>query len=584
MTNEIKIAGFDVETNGTMFMVDGQDPSNDVASVQFYLSDTKQKLFFPLNMIGVTPEMKAKSLEWIGRIVDEYYLVGHNAAYDALQLMKLGISPTRIRIVGDSQVLAKMTQHRKYALKDMVVDWGIAPIEEVIKMKELVPDYDSTQVEFDNQEFIQYGVNDAYWAYILESTMIKKYISHTLTYEEELDNVVPFAYMQFKGMKIQYKEFCQYRENFNEQVAQTTLELNEIAGFEFNINSRKHKAQVLEERNLPDPPIRTAKGAVSYSIEAMTYLKGDEFVDKMLDSVRMYDVQGTLNKIEQYLPLNSAHSPRLHPEYRFVGEDGTSRVYTKNPSANSLPMEFREFIVPDQGNQYFYMDWSGAELMLAAYWAGETWLIDAYEAGEDIHKLISSRLLDKPISEITDEDRGISKIVVFSVMFGSEGGAASRAMKTSFEAGARLVDRFWVLCPNILNLKESLLSRALQTGYTRTITGRKRKISRLYSSDQTEVAKGKRQVFNTAIQSSVADLQKRFIRKAFNFQMTAPHWKEIRLMTTVFDSFTFEIPKGGVNTMFLTDLDAFSEFHADGKRIKFRFKYKLGSNYKEASN
>jgi DNA polymerase I-like protein with 3'-5' exonuclease and polymerase domains len=586
MTNQRKIAGFDTETNGLTFMADGIDPVNDVACATFYLPDLDKEIFLPLNMVDLSDEMRTKALHHLNMIIDNYALVGFNLAFDVQQLYKLGISEDRIKIAGDAQIFAHMTQQRRKNLKDLCIHFEIISEEESLKFKDLkVPDYDSTKMSIYDSEFVKYAVKDAKIAYRLEKLFRERYVSFTPQYEDELDLIHIFARMQTNGMLVDFNNFLTWRIEFNKNVANLKADLDSTVGFNFRINSRKDKETAFDMLGIPYPTQKTKSGATSYSMEALQPLKKYPFVQKIFDVARDFDIQSTLNSIEKYFPVNIPQFPILHPSYKFVGEDGTSRVYTSQPSANSLPMEFREFIVAAKGKKFLYFDWSGAELVLAATWAGEKWITDLSEKSEDLHKHMAAKLLGRDPLTLSPEDREVSKVVVFSVMFGSEGGAAARKLGCSFEEGSKLVGKFWEICPNIKALRAQLIAQAMKTGYTKTITGRKRRLPKLYSQEQTEKDAAIRQVFNTAIQSSVADLQKMMLKKIHHGALDF----ENRILTTVFDSFTLEVDES-LDYNFAKDaINEISEFEPEpvpGMKIpvKFGFKMKFGSNYREASN
>ena len=46
-------------------------------------------------------------------------------------------------------------------------------------------------------------------------------------------------------------------------------------------------------------------------------------------------------------------------------------------------------------------------------------MIEAYNRGEDLHKLTASIVLNKPLSEVTKEDRQIAKSANFGLIYGA---------------------------------------------------------------------------------------------------------------------------------------------------------------------
>ena len=245
-------------------------------------------------------------------------------------------------------------------------------------------------------------------------------------------------------------------------------------------------------------------------------------------------------------------------------------VHNCDPSTNQLPKEFRDYVKPSAGKKFLYMDWSAAELAVAIFWSRETTLLKAYRQGADLHRIIASELLDKPYEQVTDEDREVSKIVTFSIMYGSEGGAASRALGISFDEASRLVQKFWEKFPRMLELRTRIQTQARRTFRTWTAAGRCRRLSNIETG--ADENKGLRQAFNTAIQSSVADFQKLALIRLHKYLQPIGG----RVVTTVFDSFLIEVDMDADESQIGEDLVRLFTFELDGFEWKFNFKLKSG--------
>ncbi len=194
--------------------------------------------------------------------------------------------------------------------------------------------------------------------------------------------------------------------------------------------------------------------------------------------------------------------------------DGTASFFangilvhnTKDPSVNQWPWEVRSSIIPVEGKKFVFFDWSGAELYLAAKWAKCEPLTSRYEAGEDLHRFIASKILGREIT--TNEEREISKVVSFATIYGSEGDSVARALRIDRGKGVFYVQKFLAEFPEIATLRAKIIAYAKKTGYTKTRLGRYRKLPGIHSSNNREVDKAARQSFNTAIQGGVADFMK----------------------------------------------------------------------------
>jgi DNA polymerase-1 len=258
------------------------------------------------------------------------------------------------------------------------------------------------------------------------------------------------------------------------------------------------------------------------------------------------------------------------PQIEQIGFDGTARVYTSNPSVNQWPWEVRSAVVPHPGHKFVFFDWSAAELVLAAYWAKCSDLIERYERGEDLHRYISSCVLGK--DDITDEEREVSKIVVFATIFGSEGDAPARALNISREEGEALVQRFLRIFPEIADLRDSVVGGCKETGYTMNYFGRIRQLPGILSDIPEEHEKARRQAFNTAIQGGTADCAKRAVIKLKKYAEEGVHY-----ILSVFDSFLLEVPEDMPEYRIVdivSDMCQMDDF-------RFRAKYGVGHTWLE---
>ena len=174
-------------------------------------------------------------------------------------------------------------------------------------------------------------------------------------------------------------------------------------------------------------------------------------------------------------------------------------------------------------------------------------------------------------------------------------------MNISFEEAKDLVKKYGEIFPEIIKLRESVHAYCKKTSYTKTIFGRPRKLSKVWSNDPKEVDKALRQSFNTAIQASCADLFKMAAYKTLKYAD-----KDVRFVFGVFDSILLEVPESmqvpEIEEM-VEDLSSFDHF--DGKfqessalskimdandpllskkGFNFRYEYAIGNSWKECAD
>ena len=260
----------------------------------------------------------------------------------------------------------------------------------------------------------------------------------------------------------------------------------------------------------------------------------------------------------------------IHPEYKIVGFDGTSRVYSGNPSLSQIPKVLRHAVIPHEGYKFLYVDLKAAEVYILIKWAKCQSLIDVYESGEDLYTVIAQKVLNK--ESIEKEERETIKSVVLSVLYGSEGSSAARILHISEEEAKAFVDKFMFCYPEIANFQTKAYAYTVEHGYTQSFYFRPRILKEDLANGDTS---RKRQAVNSATQNTCADCLKLCVG---NFN---PNGKDIRFVTTVFDSVLFEVP---LNFTIVEARDFLSEFFKPCFPFNFKYEYALGKTWGEAQD
>ena len=259
----------------------------------------------------------------------------------------------------------------------------------------------------------------------------------------------------------------------------------------------------------------------------------------------------------------------IHPEYKIVGFDGTGRVYSSNPSLSQIPKVLRHAIIPHEGNKFFYVDIAQAEFYILVKWAKCESLIDAYESGEDLYTHVAQKIFNK--DGISGEERDTMKAVILSILYGSEGNSAARALHIETEEAKSLVEKFMSTYPEIAKFQERAYKFTVDNGYTQSFYFRPRILKE--SVDDGDLSR-KRQCVNNAIQNTCSDALKMCIRELGIVS-------QIKFVTTVFDSVLFEVPKE------FTDEEAknfLTHFFSHCYPFKFRFEYAMGDTWGDAQD
>lgn len=122
---------------------------------------------------------------------------------------------------------------------------------------------------------------------------------------------------------------------------------------------------------------------------------------------------------------------RIHSRFEPMGT-ATGRFSSKDPNLQNIGRgDLRSAFVAPPGHKFVIADYSQIELRAAAAIAGETKMIDAYKNGTDLHALTAASVLGIGITEVTKDQRQMSKAVNFGNLYGQgDEGLARYAMNS----------------------------------------------------------------------------------------------------------------------------------------------------------
>ena len=172
---------------------------------------------------------------------------------------------------------------------------------------------------------------------------------------------------------------------------------------------------------------------------------------------------------------------RIHAQFNPTGTD-TGRFSSSRPNLQNVPrQDFRFCFVPPPGHRLVVADYSQIELRAAAAIAGEEEMLRAYRDRVDLHQQTASLVLNKPLSEVSKQDRQLAKAVNFGLLYGQSAKGLMRYAKTNYgvDLTLQLADRlhrnFFSAYPALRKWHDQA-RRAARSGASevRTRTGRRR--------------------------------------------------------------------------------------------------------------
>lgn len=195
----------------------------------------------------------------------------------------------------------------------------------------------------------------------------------------------------------------------------------------------------------------------------------------------------------------------------------TSRFSCRDPNLQNIPRPGTElgtavrglFRAP-KGYKLVVADYAQIEYRILAHVLGHGILYDGFHAGVDAHKATAMSMFQCKLEDVTKEMRQDSKALGFGVLFGAMEDKIAATMGRSVEYAKARIEDYEATQPEVGELKRAVWreARKRDVPHIRTITGFKRRVWDLTSSERWLRLRAERQIFNSLIQGGAAGLIK----------------------------------------------------------------------------
>jgi DNA polymerase family A len=133
---------------------------------------------------------------------------------------------------------------------------------------------------------------------------------------------------------------------------------------------------------------------------------------------------------------------------------GDDKLNLQNLPRNSI---LKSCIIPPEGYVILDSDSSQIEARTLAWLAGQNDLVQAFENGEDVYKIMASAIYGKPESEITKDERFVGKTTILGAGYGMGAAKFQAQLKNfgveiSLEEAKRIIDTYRLTYPQIVEL------------------------------------------------------------------------------------------------------------------------------------
>lgn len=278
---------------------------------------------------------------------------------------------------------------------------------------------------------------------------------------------------------------------------------------------------------------RTPKGRPSF----------DKFAMEEYEELLEHRKDETAKLVFEYRGWTKTLSSNYKAYFELLGHDGylrpnymlhrarTRRLSCEKPNLQQIPRSspkrwngnLKRAFVPRPGYLLWEADYKNLELRLAALYAGEEALLDAFWSGVDVFQSISDRV---------SWPRYECKTFCYATLYGGGNTRIATIFGISLDEARTRREEFFAEYPALLETIYKASRLATKRGYVKTWTGWRR-----HFKDPYEEA---HKAFNAIIQGGAAEIVKRSMVRLKD----VIDWDECKALLQVHDSVVFEIKEG----------------------------------------
>lgn len=449
-------------------------------------------------------------VNWLNR--NAKALVAGNGKFDDLFLKyRFGVKPNiTFDVVLASHILNENTPN---GVKENAVLECNAPEWDVDK--DLKTGKYKTREKY--QEYLTYLGYDIYYEYKLYKVFHKKLKEDRalmkLFYHLYMPGIISYETVEEHGVFIYPQQFKKVRKHLESEREAIEKQLLKLAKHEVNWNSPAQIQKLLYEE-LKLPVIETTEsGSPSTSEATLMQLRDKHPIVELILKYRGVNIQ-----ISHFIDgwINRMWGRRLFPNFKLHGTV-TGRTSCTDPNLQQVPRDpiIRNLVGAPEDWSVVEIDYSQAELRIAAIMSGDETMKRIYQTGGDIHTHTYEMITGEKVSDdkyIKKEQRKKAKAVNFGFVYGM--GWRKFKIYARDNYGVDLTDkeaeqwreRFFQAY-HFLPKWHSKQRRIVQSmGQVRSPIGRLRRLPDIYSIDKSKKAEAERQSINSPVQGFGSDL------------------------------------------------------------------------------
>lgn len=410
----------------------------------------------------------------------------------------------------------------------------------------------------------------------------------TYLYDDlEIPLIEVLATMEFTGIRLDVPLLERISQEMQANLSRLEETIYALAGRQFNVNSVPQLRDILFTQMKFKPIKKTGIGGESSTdqetLESLARQDNPyaDFPRKLLDHRRISKLKGTY--VDALPALVHPHTGRIHASFNQTVA-ATGRLSSSDPNLQNIPIrsemggQIRKAFLPETGWQLLTADYSQIELRFLAHFSGDRALQQAFAEDRDIHAMVAAEIFNVTPNHVTEAMRRAAKTVNFGVIYGISASGLAARLNISVQEGANFIDAYFKKYPLVQEYQENLLAACRETGYVKTILGRRRRIEGVRTTTSHKNRnQPEREAINMQIQGSAADLIK--IAMLNIHRRLHAERRQSRMLLQIHDELVFETPPVEQEDLVALVHDEMTQALMDRLQVPLRVDLNVGPNW-----
>lgn len=367
----------------------------------------------------------------------------------------------------------------------------------------------------------------------------------------ELPLVPLLSALEVRGVQVNITKLQSLFDEFSTRALECQAAAFKSIGREINLGSPKQLQELLfNELNMPKT--RATKTGYTTDAAALAELQQSNphpFLDALLahrDSTKMKQiVEGLLKSV--------GDDQRIHTTYVQIGTT-TGRLSSTDPNLQNIPIRTEDgrrirdvFESADEYECLLSADYSQIEMRIMAHLSQDAGLIEAFNAGEDLHRYVGSRIFGVQPDAVTPEMRSKVKAMSYGLVYGLSAFGLAKQLNISSADAKALMSDYFARFGGVRDYLRNVVDEARQKKKTVTQFGRVRPFPDLGSPNRQVRENAERAALNAPIQGTAADIMKKAMLDVETRVMNAG--LQSRMLLQIHDELVFEVAKGELDRL-----------------------------------